>query len=75
GTQSQIYQAAQYLEVFLYAENGARRLYRGIIQEYIDGEWEIRFMEKKGDAYVWPVKDDISLVPGMTFLRSCHLQL
>ncbi|GFN87514.1 hypothetical protein PoB_001402000 [Plakobranchus ocellatus] len=34
------------------------------IQDCIDGEWEIRFMEKKGDAYVWPVKDDVSLVPG-----------
>ncbi|GFO16611.1 hypothetical protein PoB_004311600 [Plakobranchus ocellatus] len=29
-TQSQTYQVGQYLEVFLYAENGARRPYRGI---------------------------------------------
>ncbi|GFO00196.1 hypothetical protein PoB_002670100 [Plakobranchus ocellatus] len=63
-TRSQTYQVGQYLEVFLYAENGARRPYRGIIQDCIDGEWEIRFMEKMGDAYVWPVKDDVSLVPG-----------
>ncbi|GFO11275.1 cyclin-d1-binding protein 1 [Plakobranchus ocellatus] len=63
-TQSETYQVGQYLEVFLYAENGACRSYRGIIQDCIDGEWEIRFMEKKGDAYVWPVKDDVSLVPG-----------
>ncbi|GFO40509.1 hypothetical protein PoB_006701400 [Plakobranchus ocellatus] len=63
-TQSQTYQVGQYIEVFLNAENGARRPYRGIIQDCIDGEWEIRFMEKKGDAYVWPVKDDISLMPG-----------
>ncbi|GFN88543.1 hypothetical protein PoB_001504900 [Plakobranchus ocellatus] len=63
-TQSQTYQVGQYLEVFLYTENGACRPYRGIIQDCIYGEWEIRFMEKKGDAYVWPVKDDISLVPG-----------
>ncbi|GFN88468.1 hypothetical protein PoB_001497400 [Plakobranchus ocellatus] len=72
-TQSQTYQVGQYLEVFLYAENGGRRPYRGIIQDCIDGEWEIRFMEMKGDAYVWPVKDDVSLVPGSD--RSCHLQL
>ncbi|GFO38675.1 hypothetical protein PoB_006518000 [Plakobranchus ocellatus] len=47
----------------MYAENGAHRPYRGIIQDCIDWEWEIRFLEK-GDAYVWPVKDDISLMPG-----------
>ncbi|GFN82603.1 hypothetical protein PoB_000910900 [Plakobranchus ocellatus] len=64
GDSKSNYQVGQYLEVFLYAENGARRPYRGIIQDCIDGEWEIRFMEKKGDAYVWPVKDDISLMPG-----------
>ncbi|GFO37371.1 hypothetical protein PoB_006387600 [Plakobranchus ocellatus] len=62
-TQSQT-KVGQYLEVLLYAEIGARRPYRGIIQDCIDGEWEIRFMEKKGNAYVWPVKDDVSLVPG-----------
>ncbi|GFO12089.1 hypothetical protein PoB_003859400 [Plakobranchus ocellatus] len=63
-TQCQTCQVGQYLEVFLYAENGARRPYRGVIQDCIDGEWKIKFMEKKGDAYVWPVKDDISLMPG-----------
>ncbi|GFO43309.1 hypothetical protein PoB_006981400 [Plakobranchus ocellatus] len=63
-TQNQTYQVGQYLEVFLRAENGACRPYRGTIQDCIDGEWEIRFMEKKGGAYVWPVKDDISLMPG-----------
>ncbi|GFO23723.1 histone-lysine N-methyltransferase SETMAR [Plakobranchus ocellatus] len=35
-TQSQTYQVGQYLEVFLHAENGARRSYRGIqwLQRY-----------------------------------------
>ncbi|GFO21703.1 reverse transcriptase [Plakobranchus ocellatus] len=32
-TQNQTYQVGQYLEVFLYADNGARRPYRGIREE------------------------------------------
>ena len=33
------------------------------IQDYALGEYEVKFMEKKGGAYVWPDKDDVSIIP------------
>ncbi|GFS09236.1 (S)-beta-bisabolene synthase [Elysia marginata] len=56
------YATGTYVSVHKYGKK-AQQLFNGIIQNNIDGEYEVRFMERKGNAYIWPERDDISVVP------------
>ncbi|GFR99077.1 hypothetical protein ElyMa_002784100 [Elysia marginata] len=35
----------------------------GEIQNFSDGLFKVKFMERRGNAYIWPEKEDITHVP------------
>ncbi|GFR64691.1 hypothetical protein ElyMa_003638800 [Elysia marginata] len=57
------YTVGTYVMVTVYGAKKEQTQFNGIIQNFSDGLFEVKFMERRGNAYIWPEKEDITHVP------------